>query len=133
MSGRSRSWRYVTAEPGDPIAIRFHVTEEYDWKDANGLLLELFLDSGEAQVALPIPRDPECSTITLNIPDWPCWFEDVSEDGVTSGSWKQTSFEFQEPNKPAVSLRKQNCILISDQLTIPSPRLTQNKAKMGLA
>ena len=100
---------FVMAEPGNPIAIGLHIGEIFDWQDANGLILEIFLDSSNPLVSLPIPRDPDSRTITINITDWPCWVPEMS-NGVPSMLWKSMSFKLLKAKNIGVSFELLTCV-----------------------
>lgn len=93
LFGRKRSnVRYIIAHPGDPICPRIHIPAKFDWKGANGLLLELYYNAHntEALVKLPIPRHPKDEAITLDVETWPVW-------NKATRQWEDAKFTFREP------------------------------------
>jgi hypothetical protein len=76
--------------------IRVHITDAFDWKDANAVMLELFLGTNKPLVGLPIIRTMRDQSINLGIQYWPIW--DSQE-----AKWTMKSFKFGVASRETVS------------------------------
>ena len=95
-TGGRRATRYVLAEPGIQICPRIHIPANFDWRGANGLLIELFYNAWTPLTSLPIPRKSDnTQDITLDIDEWPVWNKKIRK-------WQDAKFAFRERKRRKV-------------------------------